>query len=127
MLDWLDDELKNSNNTKFVLGHYPIFSFGMYGINKKLFEILFPILRKYNVKYYISGHDHNLQIVDVSTTDYSLKQIISGSGSHLYPLLKNVSNKVFCKLGCTVIDTINNSIEIRDSNLISLFKETITI
>ena len=36
MLDWLDNQLENSNNIKIVLGHYPIFSFGMYGINKKL-------------------------------------------------------------------------------------------
>jgi tartrate-resistant acid phosphatase type 5 len=125
MVEWLDRELEESTNPKIILGHYPIFSFGMYGINKKLFKILFPILKKHRIKYYISGHDHNLQIIDISTNNYSMQQIVSGAGSHLYPLLKNVSNKIFCKLGCVVINTTNNHIEIRDSNLNTIYKETI--
>jgi tartrate-resistant acid phosphatase type 5 len=125
MIDWLDNELEKSKNYKFIVGHYPVFSFGMYGINKKLFEILFPIFKKHNIKYYISGHDHNLQLVDISSINFSMKQIVSGGGSHLYPLLKNVSDKVFCKTGFVNIDTKERLIVINDSNYNLLYKEQI--
>ena len=112
ILNWLTEELEKSNNYKIVIGHYPIVSFGMYGLNKKLFETLFHIFKKYDVKCYISGHDHNLQIIDVATKEYSFKQIISGASSSLYPILKNVSEKVFSENGYVYIDTSDNTINI---------------
>ena len=112
ILNWLSEELGKSNNYKIVIGHYPIVSFGMYGLNKKLFEILFPIFKEHEVKCYISGHDHNLQIIDITTEDYSFKQIVSGASSSLYPILKDVSEKVFSENGYIYIDTSNNTINI---------------
>tara|TARA_B100000161_G_C33547733_1_gene413903 strand:- start:1203 stop:2030 length:828 start_codon:yes stop_codon:yes gene_type:complete len=125
MIEWLEEELTNSNNKKFILGHYPLFSFGIYGINKGLFDILFPIFKKYNVKYYISGHDHNLQIIDVSAENYVMKQIISGGGSQTYPLLKDAPDKAFSKLGCVVVNIKDEVIEIKDENMEILYKEPI--
>ena len=55
-----------------------------------------------------------------------MKQIVSGGGSHLYPLIKNVSNKVFYKTGLVNIDTRKKVIEIIDSNCNLLYKEQIT-
>jgi tartrate-resistant acid phosphatase type 5 len=112
ILNWLSEELEKSNNYKIVVGHYPIVSFGMYGLNKTLFEILFPIFKQYDVKCYISGHDHNLQIIDIETKDYSFKQIVSGASSSIYPILKNVSEKVFSENGYIYIDTYDNTINI---------------
>lgn len=123
MTDWLEDELKKSINPKVVVGHYPIFSYGLYGINKKLFDILFPIFSKHQVKYYISGHDHNLQIIDVATSEFNMKQIISGATSHIYPLLKNASNKIFARFGIVIINTTDKSVEIVNRNLKPLYKE----
>lgn len=124
MLDWLNRELKKCSKLKMVVGHYPISSFGIYGINKRLFKILFPIFKKHNVKYYISGHDHNLQIVDIYTIGYEMKQIISAGCSHLYPTL-NSSNKVFSKFGTVMIDTKEHLINVLDENLNLLYKEDI--
>ena len=114
MLDWLDDELSKSTRTKIVIGHYPIISFGIYGINKMLFKKLFPIFKKNNVSYYFSGHDHNLQIIDVTSEDYLLKQVISGSGSCVYSLSNNISKKIFSRNGYITIDTIDNTVNIID-------------
>ena len=91
MLKWLEKELDKSNNKKIVVGHYPLVSYGLYGLNKMLFEKLFKIFKKYSVSYYISGHDHNLQIIDVTSQDYSFKQIVSGSGSYCYPVSQNLN------------------------------------
>ena len=112
MTEWLSLELEKSVNYKIVIGHYPIVSFGMYGLNKKLFDILFPIFKKFNVSCYISGHDHNLQIVDVAAKDYKFKQIISGASSSLYPILQNVSEKVFSENGYIYLETDSNTINI---------------
>ena len=86
MILWLKNELEKSNNTKIVVGHYPLISLGVYGMNKELFEILINLFEKTNVRLYVSGHDHNLQICNITNykSGYSLKHIVSGSGSDLY-------------------------------------------
>ena len=127
MIDWLNEEFEKSTNTKIVIGHYPILSFGMYGVNKKLFSILFPIFSKFNVKYYISGHDHNLQIIDVTTRNFSMKQIISGASSKIYPILKNASSKVFSKYGYILINTKNKKVIINDVDSNELYSEDLEI
>ena len=115
MLDWLNINLNLSTNPKVIIGHYPIISYGMYGINHDLILDLLPIIRKHKVKYYISGHDHNLQIVDIISKDFSMKQIISGATSYLYPVLSNKSEKVFYKYGYIVIDIDLNTVTIFDT------------
>lgn len=123
MINWLKDELEKSNNKTIIIGHYPMISYGMYGINKNLMLDLLPIIRKYKVSYYISGHDHNLQIIDVCSEDFSFKQIISGASSFLYPILKNKSEKSFYSYGYVEIDTYLNKISIIDNNEKCLHKE----
>ena len=123
MIDCLEIELEKSKNPKILVGHYPILSYGMYGVNKNLFIKLYPILSKHNVKYYISGHDHNLQIIDVFSKEHSMKQVISGATSSFYPILKNVSNKVFSKLGYIMINTSIKNINIIDSKSNILYSE----
>ena len=123
MMDWLDDELLNSDKIKVVLGHYPLFSYGVYGINRSLFNILYPLFSKHKVDYYVSGHDHNLQIIDVTSEKFSMKQIVSGATSHLYPLLKNVSSKIFSEFGCVLMDTTSEEVTILDQNLKTLYIE----
>ena len=122
-INWLEEELELSKKKKIICGHYPIISFGMYGVNKKLFEILFPILEKYNVEFYASGHDHNLQIVDITTENYFMKQIVSGSGSHVYPVIKNASNKIFSRHGYLALDTNEDTLTIYKFNNDKLFSE----
>ena len=65
---WLDNELKkiNENNRiPIVIGHYPIYSEGIYKRNNndnKLLECLLPLFIKHDVPVYLSGHDHISQV-----------------------------------------------------------------
>lgn len=81
-LVWLKNTLKKSDKqTKIVCGHYPLKSFGYHQESsvKELYDLLFPILKKYNVTYYICGHDHNLQYIVLNEDDYNLNHIIIGN------------------------------------------------
>uniref|UniRef100_A0A915KPG6 Calcineurin-like phosphoesterase domain-containing protein n=1 Tax=Romanomermis culicivorax TaxID=13658 RepID=A0A915KPG6_ROMCU len=48
----------------FVAGHHPMYSIGDHGSDKYLIEIFKPLFEEYNVTAYLSGHDHNLQIIN---------------------------------------------------------------
>lgn len=60
---WLKAILANSKEQwKLVFGHHPIFSTDQKpGGNSELIQRIKPILEKYNVQFYISGHDRDLQ------------------------------------------------------------------
>lgn len=81
MLEWLDKELqKNTDKINIVIGHYPIYTYGTYRHNNDIMMThLFPILKKHNVKLYLSGHEHNTQHSIINDGDYSLNVIVSGA------------------------------------------------
>ena len=47
----------------FVYGHYQLFSNGYYGNYNVMIQRLLPLLRKYKVSVYFSGHEHNFQFL----------------------------------------------------------------
>lgn len=74
---WLENKLKNSMSTwKVVVGHYPIFSNGHHGNTPELVSDLLPLLKKYDVDFYISGHDHDLEFIRRENMNF----IVSGTG-----------------------------------------------
>ena len=81
-LAWLERELKKANEAnvrwKIVFGHHPRYSGGMHGSDdsphmKKL-EALF---KDYNVDVFLTGHDHDVQLIQVNGVHY----IVSGGGA----------------------------------------------
>jgi len=78
-LDWLDKELSQSTaKWKVCIGHHMIRSHGVYGDQSFMLKTVKPTLDKYNVKMYLSGHDHDLQLI--KSSEDSFYQLISGAG-----------------------------------------------
>lgn len=79
---WLEKTLKKSKSKwKIVCGHYPVYSNGPHKISTELQNYLIPLLEKYKVDFYISGHDHNLQHLIKNNINY----VVSGAFSSYYP------------------------------------------
>jgi len=81
-----------------VAGHWPIFSFGGNGPTAELIEDVLPILRKGGAHAYFSGHDHNLQHIELNDrgdggafgAGVQLQLFVSGAGGYtLHPELKD--------------------------------------
>ena len=85
-LQWLCKILKKaqSNNKKvIVFGHYHLESDGDYSTNTVLVNILMPIFEQYNVKNYVCGHDHSLQVSNVNYNGHIVQNFIVGSSAEL--------------------------------------------
>lgn len=81
-LNWLKKILDGSSaKWKIVIGHHPLHTGGSRRHNrrvKKLRNLLQPVLSDNNVNFYLSGHEHHLELLKPKgTTHY----IISGAGS----------------------------------------------
>ena len=79
-LRWLDEELCKPRKAAWTicLAHHPLFSDGQHGDNAALQAAWGPLLRKHKVDFYLSGHDHILQHLQMP--DWPSTFIISGGG-----------------------------------------------
>lgn len=104
---WLEKTLQNSKcKWKIVCGHYPLYSNGPHIISKDLQTYLIPLLEKYKIDIYFSGHDHNFQHISKNNINY----IISGSFSYLSSCNLNDTNTKSIKNypGYSIVTIINN-------------------
>lgn len=71
-LKWLVSHFQNTESvtTRIVFGHYPVWSVGMHGPTPHLIKYLKPVLEKYTVLAYFSGHDHNIQHLENNGINY---------------------------------------------------------
>jgi UDP-2,3-diacylglucosamine pyrophosphatase LpxH len=127
-LQWLHKTLENAyeNNKKvLVFGHYHLESDGDYATNTVLVNILMPIFEQYNVKNYICGHDHSMQISNVNYNGHVVQNYIIGSSSELRTnRCKHRLNNVFIeKFGYLKIQ--NDVIQIRDSTGTTLYEKNL--
>ncbi len=130
-INWLENKLKQNNNIKIVHGHYPIFTMGAYQKCTELSKILIPIFKKYNVQYYISGHEHNIQFLSYDMgKDKDLNMFICGSSStsRILPRSKLKFKNSYIKSIVSLIrlQKINNKLDfnyINSNNRVVLNKE----
>ncbi len=80
-LKWLRAELAASQaDYKIVAGHHPAISGGQHEVTPSVAKHLSPIFSEFNVDVYLSGHDHDLQLLD---SGEGWLQVVSGAGSKL--------------------------------------------
>lgn len=77
---WLQDELARSTaRWKIVVGHHPMFSNTNSGESRKCKELL-PLLARYGVDVYLSGHSHALEVL---RSRDGVTQVVAGGGGGL--------------------------------------------
>lgn len=83
-LIWLEQELSQSDAPwKIVFGHHPIYSSGIYGLNKPFIETFTPLFKRYGVQLYINGHEHDYERTrSINGTTY----LICGGGAATRPV-----------------------------------------
>ena len=64
-----------------VAGHFPVWSIAEHGPTECLVDKLRPLLHKYNVSAYLSGHDHNLQHISDNYLNQQVEYIVSGASN----------------------------------------------
>ncbi|KAJ8648427.1 hypothetical protein MRB53_001450 [Persea americana] len=76
----LESALRESSaEWKIVVGHHTIRSAGHHGDTQELVDLILPLLKAYNVDFYINGHDHCLE--QISDFDSPIQFLTSGAGS----------------------------------------------
>lgn len=86
-LAWLDHALSASNaKWKIVVGHHPVYSGGPHGSTSQLLAGVRPLLERHKVSLYLSGHDHNMQYIQLADTAYA----ICGVGADTAPVERQV-------------------------------------
>lgn len=79
---WLDREITRSAadrsiTWRIVYGHHPIYSYGHHGDTPNLKSDLLPLLNN-RVDFYLSGHDHDRQVIDA---ERGVAFVISGASA----------------------------------------------
>ena len=76
---WLRAELARSKaRWKIAFGHHPVLSHGSHGPTLGVADLLAPLFERYGVDLYLSGHDHDLQLI---RSRAGWIQLVSGASS----------------------------------------------
>ena len=111
---WLEKQLASSRAPfTVVIGHHPLYSDSKHGDTPQLVKQLGPLLEKSGVHLYLSGHDHDLQHLELEGLKTSF--IISGGGGgRLYPHEKTRPNSVTIdSYGFSHLSVSNNRLIVR--------------
>jgi len=94
-IKWLRGILSDSKQDWIIIiGHHPIYSAGSHhGDTKELIYLLKPLLESYKADFYISGHDHDFEHIQLPGKP--LDYIVTGTGSLAWPIMANFRT-VFC-------------------------------
>ncbi len=79
-MDWIEAELSKPTPSKWTIAvaHHPLFSNGDHGDNGVLQVNWGPMFKKHNLSFYVCGHDHDLQHLEVE--GFKTTFILCGGG-----------------------------------------------
>ena len=102
---------------KLMVGHHPPRSNGHHGNNYELVEHIEPLMQRYGVKAYFSGHDHNLEHLYVAEKDFHV--FVSGGGSDCDRGFDTAvdSQYQFPSSGFAAVTVASNYLEVKFYNL----------
>jgi tartrate-resistant acid phosphatase type 5 len=77
---WLRDQLRGGELGRWVIcsAHHPLFSNGSHGDNGVLQQTWGPMFEEYGVDFFLAGHDHDLQHLQIPGWDTTF--ILAGGG-----------------------------------------------
>jgi tartrate-resistant acid phosphatase type 5 len=89
-INWLDQELANPHNAPWVIccAHHPLFSNGAAADNGILQRDWGALFKRYHVDFYLCGHEHNLQHLEIPNWSTSFV-LAGGGGAHAHPMLRD--------------------------------------
>lgn len=80
-MKWFRKELSESRaDYKIVVGHHPALTGGQHKVAHRIGRELPPVFDEFAVDLYLSGHDHDLQLLQ---SEGGWLQVVSGAGSKL--------------------------------------------
>jgi tartrate-resistant acid phosphatase type 5 len=79
-LRWIEEQLSQPKGTKWTIAcaHHPLFSNGAHGDNGVLQVHWGPLFKKYKLDFYVCGHDHDLQ--ELQMPEWSTTFVLAGGG-----------------------------------------------
>jgi tartrate-resistant acid phosphatase type 5 len=85
-IEWLEGQLAGQRAPWTIcFAHQPLFSDSAHGDDKNLQKDWGPLFRKYHVDFYLAGHDHCLEYLEIP--GWSTSFIVSGAGGQsVYPI-----------------------------------------
>jgi tartrate-resistant acid phosphatase type 5 len=90
---WLRGQLATKRAPfTFVAGHHPVYSNGKHGGSKELVGKLAPMLQAAGVHFYLCGHDHDLQHLELAGQKTTF--VLSGGGGARARELKNKTREM---------------------------------
>lgn len=118
---WLENILeKSSYKWKIICGHYPIISGGPHQHVSELSEYMEPLLYKYDIDLYISGHDHNSQLLKKNNTLF----MVCGASTQQYKT-ETIDETIFENSNQSIMELDINKDKLEIYNIENNFKKII--
>ena len=108
-------ELAGKPRWRFVAAHHPVRSLGRHGEDQNLIKALLPSLKQAGIHLYLSGHEHNQQIIQISGEPTYL---VSGAGGKSGYPVKDAPHLVFGseERGFTLLEVEQDTITLKPFN-----------
>lgn len=89
-LAFIDRELADRHGATWILAcaHHPLFSNGAHGDNGVLQTSWGPLFQKHHLDFYIAGHDHDLQELQIPSFSTTFL-MVGGGGATTRPMLRD--------------------------------------